>query len=669
MTLTALGARNEYTATAGQTLFNYTFKVYASSDLQVFVTPSGQDANDTNDEVTGFSVTGVEDEDGGTVTLASAASAGDLVTIVSNIPTSRTTDYQDNGDFVPDTVNSDIDRVVSLVKQATDQLVRTVLLQKSYQNAGALTLPIPEAGKIIRWNSIPDGFENIDLSELSPSTIVDQDLIKVFDSVASMVADTSLVVGKKVMTTGYYTAGDGGGNVYKIVAAATGTDDGGEFIDLVTYQAKGLFPGGYANVNQFGAKGDGTTDDTDEITAAIAFASGVLTFKNDYAVTTTIELKSGLELHIEAGASIIWDGSSGGTVIDAPTDSVLYYSGIICKGGVIDMQDAGIGLRLSSTQGCNFDLLFDGDSSTSTTVHAQGDATATTGSLDADPNTNIVSNNFKRIFHAGTCGWLLKLYGEQNASLGGVIALNDFGPMRGSYCKAGGILLSGYTDTNHFYGHINLRLEASSINGVVFDDDETVYENKFSHVSIGAYGAYTGRSGVYFGDRTRHNVLEKLFVDGDLDSENGNISYHADVQSYRVGLEFVGTTGVIIQELVKSDIRRATTYNGEDDKVTLTDDSATSFTLRYEQAVLVVSSGSTNATGLIWVKPKSTGAETKKLAGDATFFEVTTGALIGTTGTDARFTVSAHTDGKVYLENRLGATIYVTWAVLGAFDE
>lgn len=40
----------------------------------------------------------------------------------------------------------------------------------------------------------------------------------------------------------------------------------------------------------------------------------------------------------------------------------------------------------------------------------------------------------------------------------------------------------------------------------------------------------------------------------------------------------------------------------------------------------------------------------------------TTGALAGTTGTDTNLTVSAHTDAKIYIENRRGATITVCWA-------
>ena len=41
---------------------------------------------------------------------------------------------------------------------------------------------------------------------------------------------------------------------------------------------------------------------------------------------------------------------------------------------------------------------------------------------------------------------------------------------------------------------------------------------------------------------------------------------------------------------------------------------------------------------------------------------ITTGALTGTTGTDAKITVSAHTDGKIYIENRIGGAR--NWAYL-----
>lgn len=71
---------------------------------------------------------------------------------------------------------------------------------------------------------------------------------------AAMILDTALAVGDFVITTGYNDAGDGGDNIYQIVAAATGTADGGAFINLSNgLQAKGLFPGGKIIVNQWGA--------------------------------------------------------------------------------------------------------------------------------------------------------------------------------------------------------------------------------------------------------------------------------------------------------------------------------------------------------------------------------------------------------------------------------
>ena len=53
-----------------------------------------------------------------------------------------------------------------------------------------------------------------------------------FDTVSDMKLESRLVVGDRVRTLGYTSSGDGGGASYVIVAAATGTDDGGSYLDL-----------------------------------------------------------------------------------------------------------------------------------------------------------------------------------------------------------------------------------------------------------------------------------------------------------------------------------------------------------------------------------------------------------------------------------------------------
>jgi hypothetical protein len=105
-----------------------------------------------------------------------------------------------------------------------------------------------------------------------------------------MIANTSLTVGEFVLTSGYNTSGDVGSNNYEIVAAGTGTADGGLFIDLANgLQAKGLFPGGVHNVKQWGAIGDGVANDTVKIQACIDYAASI--------VGVRVDLPTGTYLH------------------------------------------------------------------------------------------------------------------------------------------------------------------------------------------------------------------------------------------------------------------------------------------------------------------------------------------------------------------------------------
>jgi hypothetical protein len=57
-------------------------------------------------------------------------------------------------------------------------------------------------------------------------------------------------------------------------------------------------------------------------------------------------------------------------------------------------------------------------------------------------------------------------------------------------------------------------------------------------------------------------------------------------------------------------------------------------------------------------------ADTDLIAGSTTSnVERATGALTGTTGTDAKITISAHTNGQLYIENRLGSSIDIDFSV------
>ena len=98
MTILNNGTRNQYTATASQTVFNYTFEAFAIGDIVVY-----QNATLLS-EGTHYTVTGVAAENGGTITLLTGATSGDIMTIFRATAPERLTDYQNSGDFLAEEV-------------------------------------------------------------------------------------------------------------------------------------------------------------------------------------------------------------------------------------------------------------------------------------------------------------------------------------------------------------------------------------------------------------------------------------------------------------------------------------------------------------------------------------------------------------------------------------
>ena len=92
-----------------------------------------------------------------------------------------------------------------------------------------------------------------------------------FATLTDVFSDTALRVGALIQTAGYEAALDGGANRYLCVPTGTAPADGGRFLDHPNspVQLKGIFPSGIS-VLQFGAKGDGVSDDTAAIKAALA---------------------------------------------------------------------------------------------------------------------------------------------------------------------------------------------------------------------------------------------------------------------------------------------------------------------------------------------------------------------------------------------------------------
>ncbi len=146
-------------------------------------------------------------------------------------------------------------------------------------------------------------------------------------TVSAMINDPYLIVGDSVSVEDYATGNNSGTLFFTIVAAGTGTDDGGTYIDLTgsSLQAKQIFPN-IRTPKMFGATGLGTGDDTAAVQNAFN-AGGAVSLgdaDNEYLVDTitlsnpVTMLSSGGSLKLRTTQTKLLIMNSSDVIIDGP---------------------------------------------------------------------------------------------------------------------------------------------------------------------------------------------------------------------------------------------------------------------------------------------------------------------------------------------------------------
>lgn len=161
--------------------------------------------------------------------------------------------------------------------------------------------------------------------------------------------------GEVFTTAGKTTEGDGGGGTF--IIEATGTANGGTVIALADgrYARMTNWTG---NVRVFGAKGDGATDDTAAIQAAIDAEDYVYIPAGRYKISAKITLKSFVEVE-GAGheqTQLFWVGAEGGTMMGMTGARIygvkLHRFGLDCDAV------ADVGLDEAWMSNCTFEDVF-----------------------------------------------------------------------------------------------------------------------------------------------------------------------------------------------------------------------------------------------------------------------------------------------------------------------
>ena len=217
------------------TVFPFTFKVFTATDILVTYL-NALAVESVLVLSTNYTVSLNADQNtspGGSVTLLVAPATATYITLTSQLANTQTLALTNSGGFYPESINNALDRTVIEIQQLAEKVSRTVSIPTS--STASVTLPIPAGGNVIGWNATATALTNLPAATGT--------------SLVSLAASTgSTLVG---------TTNGGTGAVARTVAS--------KINDIIS-------------VKDFGAVGDGVTDDTAAFLACVA----ALQTSNDY---------------------------------------------------------------------------------------------------------------------------------------------------------------------------------------------------------------------------------------------------------------------------------------------------------------------------------------------------------------------------------------------------
>ncbi len=163
MAFNSNSGRQSFTASGGQTDFDYNFKLYDGAiDVKVYLTPVGQVSDDVADLLiygSDYTVS-IDGDNGGTVALLSGATASDIIVLVRDLPRTRPISYVTNGELKADTLNEDQDYQTYLLIDGFDVQNRALVLPDTDITMSTL-LPQTLTSGYLRVKEDTTGFEYV----------------------------------------------------------------------------------------------------------------------------------------------------------------------------------------------------------------------------------------------------------------------------------------------------------------------------------------------------------------------------------------------------------------------------------------------------------------------------------------------------------------------------
>ena len=130
MTISSTTIKNSYSGNGSTTAFAFTFYIIAETDLQVIIR-AANGTETVKSLTTHYTVSGVQNNSGGTVTMGSAPASGETLVIRRNTSKTQSTDYVANDPFPAETHEAALDKGILVSQEISETVDRSIKLSRT----------------------------------------------------------------------------------------------------------------------------------------------------------------------------------------------------------------------------------------------------------------------------------------------------------------------------------------------------------------------------------------------------------------------------------------------------------------------------------------------------------------------------------------------------------